>query len=76
MEKKNIKNVDFERCVSTIEFDTVDNKLYVDKKYYLKVSVSPVHTESHEFCLTTMPLQVALQIACGIAQQVGLVEYE
>lgn len=76
MEPK-VKNIDYARCVTHVTFDQVFKVIRVEKFYHLIDSIdSEVRSESYEFNLRTMPLSVALQMACGIVQQVGLVEYE
>lgn len=76
MEPK-VKNLDYTQCVSHVTFDQIKKKVLVDKSYYGTFSDgTTVRIEHHEFDLCTMPLSVALQMACGIVQQVGLVEYE
>lgn len=75
MEKK-VKNVDYDRVKTVVEFDQVENQVVCVKSYYSDEHVAPIHMESVTYSLRTMPLSVALQLACGYVQQVGLVDYE
>lgn len=73
---KSVKNVDFDRVTTIVEFDQVENAVVCSKKYYSDEHVAPIHSESVSYSLCTMPLSVALQMAAAYVQQVGLVDYE
>lgn len=71
MEK--LKNVEFDSVVSTVEFRTASKEVVVRKVYLL--SEGACRKFENVYSLTTMPLQVALEIAAAEVKQVGLVDY-
>lgn len=71
---KKVKNVDFDYVITKVVFSPERNDILISKEFFKNSEV--INAESHSFSLTTMPLSVALQLACGIVQQCGLVEYE
>ena len=72
---KNVKPVDFDCCVSTIQFTPSENRVEVRKIHYSKDR--NVLADSYvDIPLTTNTFETAMQIASAIASNVGLVEYE
>lgn len=73
MEKKP-KQVDFDRCVTIVEFDTKSDTIVCTKSHYkddkgISVEVIPIS-------LRTLPFQTAMGIACEFVRSVALVDYE
>lgn len=73
MEKKP-KQVDFDRCVTAIEFDTVQDSVLCVKTHYKSDDV--VSVDKLSINLRTIPFQTAMAIACEYAKNVVLVDYE
>lgn len=71
MEK--LKNVEFDAVVSTIEFHPASKEVVVRKNYLLPDGTCKKF--ENVYSLTTIPLQVALEIAAAEVKQVGLVDY-
>lgn len=73
MEKKP-KQVEFDRCITSIEFDTVQDTVLCIKTHYKSDEV--VFSDQLSINLRTIPFQTAMAIACEYAKNVALVNYE
>ena len=72
---KNVKAVDFARCVSVISFTPKKNQIEVAKTHYSETN--EVLSDSLVVIpLNTNTFETAMQIASAIASNVGLVDYE
>lgn len=73
MEKKP-KQVDFDLCVTLVEFDTKSDSIVCTKSHYKGEDC--VSQEVLPISLRTVPFQTAMAIACEYVKNVALVNYE
>lgn len=72
---KNVKPVDFDCCVTTIQFTPKENLIEVRKTHYAE-DKSILSDSLVKIPLTSNTFETSMQIATAIASNVGLVEYE
>lgn len=72
--EKNPKQVDFDYCVTSVEFNTESDSITCIKSHYK--GDQPVSVDTLTLNLKTIPFQTAMGIACEYVRSVVLVDYD